>query len=189
MKNTRDHIEIPEMKEVLSFKDEGVPVKHLRCWGPATLQRSGTGLSTHSSCGSCEVVAKGSESEWASASSEMLIYVWVEREPLSWGRSTSEVKDACGNSLLEIVEQQLTTISISRRSPLKKETAENILCIHFQAEPRPTFIGSYYDTPQDELCSQVESYFEVPQYSSPSRCGRSATPTAIQSRYATPQID
>jgi hypothetical protein len=74
MKNTRDHVEIPELREVLGFQDEGVPGKHVKRWERARLQRKGTGLSTHSSCGgSCEFVPKGSESERASASSEMLM--------------------------------------------------------------------------------------------------------------------
>lgn len=48
MKNTRDHAEIPELREVLGLDGVGVPGKHKKRWSKALKERKGTGLSTAS---------------------------------------------------------------------------------------------------------------------------------------------
>lgn len=45
MKNTRDHAEIPELREVLGFDGEGIGGKNEKRWTRAILERKGTGLS------------------------------------------------------------------------------------------------------------------------------------------------
>jgi len=49
MKNTRDHAEIPELREVLGLDGEGIPGKDRKRWVKALKERKGTGLSTRSS--------------------------------------------------------------------------------------------------------------------------------------------
>lgn len=46
MKNTRDHAEIPELREVLGFEDHGKPGKNQKRWSKAIGSRKGTGLSS-----------------------------------------------------------------------------------------------------------------------------------------------
>jgi len=48
MRNTRDHAEIPELREVLGLDGEGVPGKSKKRWTRALAQRKGTGLSSRS---------------------------------------------------------------------------------------------------------------------------------------------
>jgi hypothetical protein len=45
MKNTRDHAEIPELREVLGLDGVGVPGKDKKRWSKALMQRKGTGIS------------------------------------------------------------------------------------------------------------------------------------------------
>lgn len=45
MKNTRDHAELPEVREVLGFRDEGVGGGNKKRWSMALDSRKGTGLS------------------------------------------------------------------------------------------------------------------------------------------------
>jgi len=52
MRNTRDHAEIPELREVLGFNDAGISGKNKRRWGKALETRKGSGktslsLETH----------------------------------------------------------------------------------------------------------------------------------------------
>ncbi|PBP25513.1 fmHP [Diplocarpon rosae] len=49
MRHTRDHAEIPELREVLGLHDEGVAGKNKKRWSKALLERKGTGLSGRSS--------------------------------------------------------------------------------------------------------------------------------------------
>jgi len=49
MKNTRDHAEIPELREVLGLDGEGVAGRNKKRWIKALGQRKGTGLSVRSS--------------------------------------------------------------------------------------------------------------------------------------------
>lgn len=46
MRTTRDHAEIPELREVLGLDGEGVPGKHQKRWTQAVRTRKGTGLSS-----------------------------------------------------------------------------------------------------------------------------------------------
>lgn len=45
MKNTRDHAEIPELREILGLDGVGVPGKDKKRWSKALLERKGTGFS------------------------------------------------------------------------------------------------------------------------------------------------
>lgn len=45
MKNTRDHVEIPELREVLGFDDAGKPGKNQKRWSIAQSTRKGSGVS------------------------------------------------------------------------------------------------------------------------------------------------
>jgi hypothetical protein len=45
MRNTRDHAEIPEVREVLGLDEEDKPVKNPKRWKKAIVERKGTGLS------------------------------------------------------------------------------------------------------------------------------------------------
>lgn len=49
MRNTRDHAEIPELREVLGLDGEGVPGSDRKRWMKALQQRKGTGLSGRTS--------------------------------------------------------------------------------------------------------------------------------------------
>jgi hypothetical protein len=49
MRNTRDHAEIPELREVLGLDGHGVPGVNKRRWTKALGERKGTGLTTGSS--------------------------------------------------------------------------------------------------------------------------------------------
>lgn len=49
MKNTRDHAELPELREVLGLSGMGVPGKDMKRWTKALGERKGTGLSTRTS--------------------------------------------------------------------------------------------------------------------------------------------
>jgi hypothetical protein len=49
MKNTRDHAELPELREVLGLDGMGVPGKDMKRWTKALSQRKGTGLSARTS--------------------------------------------------------------------------------------------------------------------------------------------
>jgi len=49
MRNTRDHAEIPELREVLGLDGEGVPGNDRKRWMRAMKERKGTGLSTRTS--------------------------------------------------------------------------------------------------------------------------------------------
>lgn len=44
MRNTRDHAETPELREVLGLDGEGIPGKSKKRWSRAILERKGTGL-------------------------------------------------------------------------------------------------------------------------------------------------
>lgn len=46
MRNTRDHAEIPELREVLGLDGAGTPGLNRKRWTKALVQRKGTGLST-----------------------------------------------------------------------------------------------------------------------------------------------
>ncbi|PVH70590.1 hypothetical protein DL98DRAFT_597695 [Cadophora sp. DSE1049] len=48
MRNTRDHAEIPELREVLGLDGEGVSCKNKKRWTKALVERKGTGLSGRS---------------------------------------------------------------------------------------------------------------------------------------------
>jgi hypothetical protein len=48
MRSTRDHAEIPEIREVLGLDGEGRPGKNLERWERAVRKRKGTGLSAMS---------------------------------------------------------------------------------------------------------------------------------------------
>ncbi|KAG4414717.1 hypothetical protein IFR04_012151 [Cadophora malorum] len=48
MRNTRDHAEIPELREVLGLDGEGVLGKNKKRWTKALVERKGTGLSSRS---------------------------------------------------------------------------------------------------------------------------------------------
>lgn len=61
MRNTRDHAEIPELREVLGLDGEGVPGKSKKRWTKALVERKGTGLSGRSVDGA--VVANGDVNE------------------------------------------------------------------------------------------------------------------------------
>jgi len=61
MRNTRDHAEIPELREVLGLDGEGVPGKDKKRWVKALRARKGTGLSTRTS-GSAEENGRKSQS-------------------------------------------------------------------------------------------------------------------------------
>jgi len=45
MKNTRDHAEIPELREILGLDGVGIPGKNGRRWSKALGERKGTGMS------------------------------------------------------------------------------------------------------------------------------------------------
>lgn len=45
MRTTRDHVEVPELMEVLGLDGDGMPVKDEKRWSKALKQRKGTGLS------------------------------------------------------------------------------------------------------------------------------------------------
>lgn len=45
MRNTRDHAEVPEVREVLGLDGEGVPGGNKKRWSRAVLERKGTGIS------------------------------------------------------------------------------------------------------------------------------------------------
>jgi hypothetical protein len=45
MRNTRDHAELPELREVLGLDGMGIPGKHWKRWSKAVEKRKGTGLS------------------------------------------------------------------------------------------------------------------------------------------------
>ena len=49
MKNTRDHAELPELREILGLDGAGEPGKHRNRWTKAMGERKGTGLSTRTS--------------------------------------------------------------------------------------------------------------------------------------------
>lgn len=49
MRNTRDHAEIPELREVLGMDGEGVPGNDKKRWSKALIQRKGTGLGSKTS--------------------------------------------------------------------------------------------------------------------------------------------
>jgi hypothetical protein len=49
MRNTRDHAEIPEIREVLGFNGAGISGRNKRRWGKALETRKGTGLSAKQS--------------------------------------------------------------------------------------------------------------------------------------------
>lgn len=49
MRTTRDHAEIPEIREVLGFEDVGVSGRNKKRWTKALESRKGTGLSGRSS--------------------------------------------------------------------------------------------------------------------------------------------
>ena len=49
MKNTRDHAELPELREVLGLDGMGVPGKDMKRWTKALGERKGTGLSARTS--------------------------------------------------------------------------------------------------------------------------------------------
>lgn len=49
MRNTRDHAEIPELREVLGLDGEGLPGNDKKRWVKALRQRKGTGLSSRTS--------------------------------------------------------------------------------------------------------------------------------------------
>ncbi|TVY83031.1 Thioredoxin-like protein AAED1 [Lachnellula suecica] len=49
MRNTRDHAEIPELREVLGFDGEGIPGQNRKRWTRALGERKGTGLTDRSS--------------------------------------------------------------------------------------------------------------------------------------------
>jgi len=61
MRNTRDHAEIPELREVLGLDGEGVPGNDRKRWMRALKERKGTGLSTRTS-GSMDGKNSGRES-------------------------------------------------------------------------------------------------------------------------------
>lgn len=48
MRNTRDHAEMPELREVLGLDGDGVPGVNKKRWTRALVQRKGTGLTTRS---------------------------------------------------------------------------------------------------------------------------------------------
>jgi hypothetical protein len=48
MRNTRDHVEIPELREVLGLDGEGTPGRDAKRWREALTKRKGTGLSSFS---------------------------------------------------------------------------------------------------------------------------------------------
>jgi len=76
MRNTRDHAEIPELREVLGFEDEGVPGKDKKRWSKALGERKGTGISSVSSNrlrGVSEEGTNGLSSQRHSQSSEKLM--------------------------------------------------------------------------------------------------------------------
>ncbi|KAG9232836.1 hypothetical protein BJ875DRAFT_66597 [Amylocarpus encephaloides] len=54
MRTTRDHAEIPELREVLGLDGEGVAGRDARRWKTAVSERKGTGLSSRSSVRSSE---------------------------------------------------------------------------------------------------------------------------------------
>ncbi len=48
MRNTRDHAEIPELREILGLDGQGVPGKDSKRWTEALSKRKGTGFSSFS---------------------------------------------------------------------------------------------------------------------------------------------
>jgi hypothetical protein len=66
MRNTRDHAEIPELREVLGLDGEGTPGINKKRWQKALSQRKGTGLSTRSNA-SIDEATKGGSSGRASS--------------------------------------------------------------------------------------------------------------------------
>lgn len=76
MRNTRDHAEIPELREVLGFEDEGIPGKDKKRWSKAVGERKGTGTSsiTNAKFGTLsEERMHGAKNERHSTSSENLM--------------------------------------------------------------------------------------------------------------------
>jgi AhpC/TSA antioxidant enzyme len=51
MRNTRDHAEIPELREVLGLDGLGIPGRNSKRWDKAVGERKGTGLSSSGSAG------------------------------------------------------------------------------------------------------------------------------------------
>lgn len=49
MRNTRDHVEIPELREVLGLDGVGQPGTNMKRWSKALKERKGTGFSEYSS--------------------------------------------------------------------------------------------------------------------------------------------
>ena len=49
MKNTRDHAELPELREILGLDGAGIPGKHMKRWTKAMGERKGTGMSPRTS--------------------------------------------------------------------------------------------------------------------------------------------
>ena len=62
MRNTRDHAEIPELREILGLGGEGVPGKDLKAWKRALVERKGTGFSEYArtSCSTTREKSLGS---------------------------------------------------------------------------------------------------------------------------------
>jgi len=75
MKNTRDHAEIPELREVLGLDGEGEPGMHRGRWQKALRERKGTGLSSRSARSTSRSVEDGAVAGSGSgrASSEKMI--------------------------------------------------------------------------------------------------------------------
>ena len=62
MKNTRDHAELPELREVLGLDGTGVPGKDMKRWTKALGERKGTGLSALSTRTSSSLTRNGESS-------------------------------------------------------------------------------------------------------------------------------
>ncbi|KAI0134497.1 hypothetical protein BJ170DRAFT_679385 [Xylariales sp. AK1849] len=60
MRNTRDHVELPELMDVLGLDGKGMPVDDHKRWAKALKSRKGTGLSMASQMSRMSVDAKGS---------------------------------------------------------------------------------------------------------------------------------
>ncbi|TAQ90061.1 hypothetical protein B7494_g1618 [Chlorociboria aeruginascens] len=67
MRNTRDHAEIPELREVLGFSNVGIPGKDIKRWSKALEERKGTGFSTVSSPGIGNIIDNGGSNRKQSA--------------------------------------------------------------------------------------------------------------------------
>ena len=70
MRNTRDHVELPELREVLGLDGEGTPGRDKKRWTKALRERKGTGLSTASRSSASFDVKEGTSSR---ASSEKMM--------------------------------------------------------------------------------------------------------------------